>query len=93
MDENTITIPAANEEFKFLHARFGLKLKWSDLFKLALGGIMKMSFCVRIRLIKDKDGKLSDIDTDVFSTTIAVVKDVDLIETKEAIFDYDKLHK
>lgn len=86
---------APYDEYRYLHTKLAIKLKLSmtDWLKLARGKIVpRMSFCVRLLLIKDKDGKLLDIDYDMVSTGIVVSGGDDPVQTKEAIFDQDELH-
>ena len=81
------------DEYRYLHSRMSLKLSWKDWMKLSIGQILRFSFCVRILLVKDDNGKLIDIDTDNVSTTVLVQRPDEEIVTKEAVFSQDELHK
>jgi len=80
------------DEYRYLHSRLTLKLSWRDWLKLSVGQVLRFSFCVKILLIKDENGFITDLDTDAVSTTVLIHKPDEEIVTKEAIFSQDELH-
>lgn len=75
------------EEYRYLHSKLALNLTFWDWMKLPFNRKLRMSFCVRVQIMKDKDGKLKTIDTDMYSTNVILSKGSDVIATKTARFD------
>lgn len=82
-----------NEEYRALHTKMVLRLTWKDMWAIIRGKRPIMSFCCGIKIYKKPDGSLDSLDLDTYSTKVVVSNLGEVEDTKEAIFDYDKLHK
>lgn len=84
------------EEHYELHQRAHIKLTWGDLLRLTLGKRIMFSLCLRLIVLKDKEGKFISLDRDAVGSRIVLVDSLEDVETVDAHFSHDnysKLHK
>lgn len=82
-----------SEEYRYLHVSAQMELSFLDKCKLVIGMKPLVGACFRIVLIKDEEGRTTDVDVDFYSTRVLVAEAGKAVPTSDAIFNYDKLHK
>ena len=87
-----IELNPPSEEYRYLHTSMELKITLWDRVKILFGLNPLLGFCVRLVATKGEDSALQDIDVDFYSTKVLIKGEGSLIKTREAIFDYEKLH-
>lgn len=62
------------DEYRKIHARMSLSLSLKDLWAMLRGKKAILSLCMRVRLVRNDDGSLKTIDTDLHDANVIITK-------------------
>lgn len=75
-----------------VHSKLVLRIGVKDVAKLLIGHVIRMSYCVQLRLYKTPEGVLELVDSDgVYGKVVVMPHDAD-VKTIEANFNNKDLH-